>query len=91
VSAQAENLERLSTKIAPAILDFYRAKYDAAVPVRFHMEELQRYIRERFPTAPDSPSRVMRDLRQRKLLDYKVISRRASLYEIIAVARAVGS
>lgn len=83
MSEQEENLGRVSTKIGPAILDFYRDKVSGH---RFHMEELQLYIRERFPTAPDSPSRVMRDLRQRSLINYKVISRRDSLYEILAVA-----
>lgn len=81
MSTQDDHLERVVDKIAPAILTFYAHKL-ALGELQFHMEELQRYVAVRYPSAPDSPSRVMRDLRQRKQLDYKVLNRRASLYEI---------
>lgn len=82
MSTHGKHLARVSSKIAPTILLFYHQKIQQA-RLQFHMEELLRFVAVRFPTAPDSPSRVMRDLRQHKYLAYKVVNRRASLYEIL--------
>jgi hypothetical protein len=47
------------------------------------MEELRDYIiRETGVAAPDSPGRIMRDLRQRHRLGYRCVSRSQSLYEV---------
>ena len=37
--------------------------------------------------APDSPGRILRQLRQQKLLNYTVVSRRQSLYQVVPVER----
>ncbi|WP_316205751.1 hypothetical protein [Bradyrhizobium sp. SZCCHNS1012] len=76
---QSLELARVSAQIAGTILEFRSALH----PLRsFHSEDLRRFVIERVPEiAPDSPSRILRDLRKKKLLDYKIIDRRASLYE----------
>jgi hypothetical protein len=74
---------RLSTQVAPAVLRFFRTKRERGQR-HFYMQELQSYVTTQFPFAPDSPSRIMRGLRQRKRLNYKLISRKKSLYEIVA-------
>jgi hypothetical protein len=76
---QSIELARVSAEIAGAILEFR----SALAPARtFHCEDLRRFVIARHPSiSPDSPSRILRDLRKKKLLDYKIISRNASLYE----------
>lgn len=50
------------------------------------MEQLRDYICEHVPeTAPDSPSRILRQLRLKELVDYKVLNRRDSLYQVFFV------
>jgi hypothetical protein len=74
---QGENLERVSSRIGKAIVQFCKEHR------RFHADELRRHvIRETGIAAPASADRVLRHLRQHKQLDYRVVSRRESLYQI---------
>lgn len=50
------------------------------------MEEMVRHIRAQLGIAPDSPSRILRALRQDKQVEYTVINRRQSLYRVDRVA-----
>ncbi len=83
MSAQRENLERVSAQIEGYILEFA-----AAVPLRghcqFHVEELRQYVADRVKVAPASADRILRALRQQGRLNYRVVNRRASLYELTA-------
>jgi hypothetical protein len=75
-----ENLDRVFTKIAPLIMDFSRTI--CAKP--FTMTQLTTFVLRHAPeVAPDSPGRILRDMRQRKMLDYELISRRHSRYRFI--------
>jgi hypothetical protein len=77
---QQENLERVSSRIAQAIFRFCREHR------RFHADELRRYVvAETGIAAPGSADRILRDLRQRKLIEYRVLNRRESLYEVLWV------
>lgn len=78
---QATNLKRVTAVIDRHVLRFCRERWNQPPP-RFHMDELQTFIRSQVGVAPDSPGRILRSLRQRKLIDYVVVSRRASLYEL---------
>lgn len=72
-----EERGRVYQRIAPIILDFERANAGR----QFHVEDLRRYVLGYVPeTAPDSPGRILRELRLRGKLDYTVINRRQSLY-----------
>jgi hypothetical protein len=74
---QQENLERVSSRIGKAVLQFCRDNR------RFHADELRRFvIRETGIAAPASADRILRDLRQKKQLAYECVSRRESLYEV---------
>lgn len=49
----------------------------------FHMDELTAYVRRQVPTAPDSAGRILRALRQDGVIDYRLVSRHDSEYEIV--------
>jgi hypothetical protein len=77
---QEENLERVSSRIGRAIIDFCQTHR------RFHADELRAYaVAETGIAAPASADRILRDLRLRGVIDYVVVNRRASLYEVIKV------
>jgi hypothetical protein len=79
---QQANLERVSSRIALAILRFCGAhKF-------FHADDLRKaVIRETGIAAPASADRILRHLRQRGKLDYRVLDRRASYYEVLWVGK----
>lgn len=81
---QAENLERVTTRIEQAILTFCRKHK------RFHADDLRKaVVRETGIAAPGSADRILRHLRQRHTLDYRVINRRESLYEVLSLPEPV--
>jgi hypothetical protein len=53
------------------------------------MEELRRFVQAQMKgkVAPGSPERILRQLRQQGELNYKVVSRRQSLYKVVPVER----
>ncbi len=80
---QPENLERVSTKIALAIMQFCEGRIRAR-QLEFDMATLVRHIQEAVPNiAPDSPSRILRSLRQAGKISYIVVSRADSKYCLI--------
>ena len=73
-----EERARVFSRIAPHVLAF---KDERPTGV-FHAEELLNYVVERLPDiAPDSPGRILRELRLLGRLDYVVLNRRQSLYQ----------
>lgn len=77
--SQAANLQRVTDNIARHVIDFCRCR----IVLRqrsFHACDPVAYVTGMVVTAPDSPSRVLRDLRRQGRVDYIVVSRRASLY-----------
>lgn len=82
---QAGHLERVSSRIGAAVLEFCQSNRT------FHAGDLHRYVAETTGiTAPGSADRILRDLRKRGVVGYRVISRRESLYEITSVTGAAG-
>lgn len=83
---QPENLERVESRIGHIVLRFCVDTILHGDSV-FYMEELRRYVsRETGHTvAPDSPGRILRELRKNRKLKYTVVSRRESLYEINSI------
>jgi hypothetical protein len=70
-------LKRVSLRIAEAVLDFARRRAGAL----FYMEQLNLHVADVVGTvAPDSPGRILRDLRRKKHISYEVVSRKDSLY-----------
>jgi len=77
---QAEHLERVSKRIARNVIQFVE---DVGDYNTFHMDDLRKHIQRHVGGAPDSPSRILRDLRLRGVIDYRVEDRRASLYRVL--------
>ena len=49
----------------------------------FHADELRLHVRKCVgEVAPDSAGRILRDLRQRKVVAYEVVNRAKSLYRV---------
>lgn len=82
-SIQQIELARCKAAISPLIRAFFQAR---AIGSQFHMAELTEYVRRLVPTAPDSAGRILRDMRQAGELNYSVVDRRKSLYQIEEVA-----
>lgn len=81
MTTHAEEHDRVKLAIRKHILAFA----DAHMGCRFHMTDLTAYVRRQVPTAPDSAGRILRALRQDGVIDYRLVSRRDSEYEITAV------
>ena len=80
-----EERERVYEKIAELIMAFSRLHAGE----QFHVEELRVFVRGHLPLiAPDSPGRILRELRLQGRLDYVVINRRQSLYQFRVVLPA---
>ncbi len=75
-------LQRVSVRLASLILDF--CKNNVGAYNHFYMEALRSYIfRHGVTCAPASPDRILRDLRRRGQVNYKVVRRDKSLYQVI--------
>lgn len=72
-----EDRERVRGKIEALIKTFCH------VGRVFNMIELTCHVSECTPIAPDSAGRIMRLLRQKGEINYKVVSRSESKYEVI--------
>lgn len=74
------NLDRVESRIGGSILRFFSGLEPGT---KFHVEQLRTWILEDVGIlAPASADRVLRDLRQKGKLDYHVVNRRQSLYQI---------
>lgn len=79
--AQADNIKRVSERISGYVLAFCRWRRETR-PV-FYMQELTEYVHDRDRgAAPDSAGRILRNLRQKGLVSYQVLSRAESLYVV---------
>lgn len=77
-----QNLSRVRGAIGPAIVSFFQAH----VGRTFHADELRQWVTAKCgPVAPDSPRRIMGELRRDGVLGYVVENRAASLYRATAV------
>lgn len=86
--SQQENLERVADRISYLVLEFCAETVTHNFSV-FFMEELRNYVFDRVggAIAPDSPGRILRMLRRAQQIDYIVLSRCESLYELTKVNR----
>lgn len=75
---QDEHLGRVKERIGAAILSFRGLTSDE----QWHMDRLRQYVEAHVgAVAPASPDRILRALRAERLVNYRVVSRRDSLYE----------
>ncbi|KKL51677.1 hypothetical protein LCGC14_2293130 [marine sediment metagenome] len=89
VLSDREERARVKSRIGSLILEFCHFKFGTFADAEFYMEELRGYVerRVRGTMAPDSPGRILRQLRQQRQLNYRVISRSKSLYRVVPVER----
>jgi len=78
---QREHLQRVASKTSAAIAEFF-AKLD--VGADFRAQELRDHVAAQVQTAPASPDRVMRKMRQDGEINYEFVNRRGSLYRKLA-------
>jgi hypothetical protein len=82
---QSENIRRVGMKIGHRIVSFWQGRLASGEP-QFFMQDLVDYVQAGFApasVAPDSTSRILRQLRLRGLIDYEVISRSNSHYRLL--------
>jgi hypothetical protein len=78
-SVQAREVARVEKGIALDVIEFCRTH------ATFRADELRAYVVAKGGRAPGSPDRILRQLRVRGVVSYRVLDRRASLYEIRSV------
>lgn len=83
-TTQSAELERIASRLAELIISFCTDRL--AVAPEFNMVELTAWVSRHVVAAPDSAGRILRDLRKRGLVRYKVTNRRASTYRVEGVA-----
>lgn len=78
----APYLAAVSERIADSIVAFCKTKLEGGG--QFHADQLRKFVDSDVDggCAPASADRVLRDLRQRGMLGYKVLNRRQSLYVV---------
>lgn len=78
---QDQELTRVEGKIAPYIMQFKQLVGSG----EWHAEALHLFVQHesKQPIAPASCDRILRQLRQHKQLNYRVINRRQSLYQFL--------
>lgn len=78
-----QTIERVSSRIAPTILEFCKERAGQT----FHAEDLHRYVEQKTGRlAPASADRILRSLRSSKQVEYRVVDRHRSLYEVTNAA-----
>ena len=85
---QSAELARCETSLSDLIVQFYTQSMARGVR-QFHASDLREFISIHTPTAPASADRILRLLRRRGLLNYRVVNRQASLYEFMGAAATV--
>src|SRR4030095_7715934 len=76
------HLVRVSSRIARSIVHFCQEH------TQFHADALRAGVAQATgSTAPGSADRILRDLRQKGIIDYIVTDRRRSLYSVTKIAK----
>jgi len=91
--AQPRELSRVTGRIGELIVEFIEQRL--RTQPEFHAADLHKFVAAHETVAPDSPIRVMRDMKQQGQINYTLLSRRGSLYRAernrTLVQRADGS
>jgi hypothetical protein len=80
IRAPYDNLGRVQDRIGLLVVAFWRERLERLDPA-FRGDELLAWVRARCAEiAPDSPGRILRNLRAQQQINYRLISRARSLY-----------
>lgn len=77
---QARQIGRVKSRIADLVEAFVN-EVGAGHP--FRMAALLAWIAERAQVAPDSPGRILRLLKREGRINYRIVNRSQSLYEVL--------
>lgn len=81
---QTREIWRVNKRLQALIEEFlYSVK---GIGKNFHMTELTKFVSSREPCAPDSPGRILRNMRKKGLCAYEVIDRADSLYRVLDIS-----
>lgn len=84
---QPAQLARVRHGIASAVQDFHNSiKHGQTC----HLSELSEYVKAQTGCNPNSPDRILRDLRQHGVLNYEVVSRTRSEYRSLPLTTGEG-
>lgn len=83
LSAHKINMERAESKLTGLIVDWCNRHGPGH---RFHLGEFTRDILSQQLCSPTSPYRIMALLRKKGLVNYKVVSRSQSLYQLTSLS-----
>jgi hypothetical protein len=84
---QAAELARVLSALEGHVMTFLRARLIGPPEGRaFHMSTLLEHVQKQTTCAPDSPRRVMRELEAQGCCQVRLLNRRQSLYEVVAVS-----
>lgn len=78
-----QDLERVQSAIGGQVLSFIRS---IGVGQQFYAMDLCQWVWCDVTCAPESPGRVMRQLRLKGYFDYDVVNRRQALYKITRIS-----
>lgn len=81
MNEQTQQISRVNHAIASYVTAYLKLKEGK----EFHATDLYTYVHDQVGgyIAPDSPARILRDLKKRGLVNYEVLSRSRSLYRAI--------
>jgi hypothetical protein len=83
--SQTANLRRVSDNIASYVLEFLRFELMFGTG-EFYASDLRGFVQRSVGMiAPESPGRILRELRKQGRVDYEVVSRAGSLYRVTGV------
>lgn len=82
LDSQADR-DRVTANIGALVVEFCRAH----VGDLFNAAELRAHVTRAVPAiAPESPGRILRELKARGVVHYELVSRSRSLYRVVRVA-----
>jgi len=82
MSEQQHHLTRVTDNIGATVVEFCQRRLGSG----FCAAELRGYVTQRHPLiAPESPGRILRELKKRGVVDYELVSRAQSLYRMVSV------
>lgn len=82
---QKRQIERVKVSIGGVIVDFFASK---SVGERFFAADLHSFVGKHAQIAPASADRVMRDLRSSGVINYTLVSRAQSQYQVESVSQS---
>ena len=80
MTSDQQERARVRSRIEALIMEFLRSVSFSSEDGIFYMGTLTRYVQDRAKVAPDSPGRVLREMRREGRVSVKLVKRSESLY-----------